>query len=100
MGLGRDWWERLKRNDLIYCVIQTWVTLHHLTFKRQPANASKGVSCNETKINAMCTDDAPPQFRILWRHDAPVLYGALPRENYLNQLWMHSSFTFYTTTFM
>lgn len=28
----------------------------------------------------------PPQFRVLWRHDAPVLYGGLPRENYLNQL--------------
>lgn len=26
------------------------------------------------------------QFRVLWRHDAPVLYGGLPRENYLNQL--------------
>lgn len=21
-----------------------------------------------------------------WRHDAPVFYGGLPRENYLNQL--------------
>lgn len=29
-----------------------------------------------------------------WRHDAPVFYGGLPRENYLNQLWMHSCYTF------
>ena len=45
----------------------------------------------------------PPQFRVLWRHDAPVLYGGLPRENYLNQLLIHSFFfffAFYTTAFM
>lgn len=57
---GGEGWKSIS---YLWCHFK--LQLQRLRFKREASNAGKGVSCKETEINAMCTDDSPPQFRIL-----------------------------------